>query len=167
MILICYDGSDDAKAAITHVGQLLPGADATLLTVWEPFEKFSPGGRSRLSPLSTIVDPGAADERLHASARELVDEGVELAAAAGLKAEPATTEQHDSVADAILRTAEELDADVIVLGSRGHGMLGSMLGSTSHKVLQQADRMVLVIPSPKVAARRHRLLAHETEDVKA
>ena len=26
MILICYDGSDDAKAAIKHLGALMPGA---------------------------------------------------------------------------------------------------------------------------------------------
>ena len=41
MILICYDGSDDAKAAIKRLGALLPGASATVLTVWESFSNAS------------------------------------------------------------------------------------------------------------------------------
>jgi len=40
MILIAYDGSDDAKAAIARAGQLMRGARATILTVWEPFESL-------------------------------------------------------------------------------------------------------------------------------
>jgi hypothetical protein len=37
MILISYDGSTDAKAAIEHPGELLGGQTTTVLTVWEPF----------------------------------------------------------------------------------------------------------------------------------
>ena len=37
MILICYDGSPDSRAAINSAGQLMPGETATVLTVWEPF----------------------------------------------------------------------------------------------------------------------------------
>jgi hypothetical protein len=33
MILICYDGSDDAKMAIQRGGQLFHGQKATVLTV--------------------------------------------------------------------------------------------------------------------------------------
>ena len=168
MILICYDGSEDAKAAVKHVGQLLPGAAATVVTVWDPFSKFSPGGRSRICPLATIVDADEANEKLRAEAQELAGEGVELANSIGLEAEPATIERGGSIADAILRAAEQLDADPIVLGSHGTGEIASvLLGSVSHKVLQRADRMVLVVPSPEVAVRRHKLLRHETEGATA
>ena len=34
-ILICYDGSADAQAAIDRAGQLMPGSDATVLVIWE------------------------------------------------------------------------------------------------------------------------------------
>jgi hypothetical protein len=62
-----------------------------------------------------------------------------------------------SVAEAILSTADKLDADIIVLGSHGLGGVGSLLlGSVSHRVLQHADRPVPVIPSAEVAARRHK-----------
>ncbi|HEY2650479.1 MAG TPA: hypothetical protein VGI50_01070 [Solirubrobacteraceae bacterium] len=37
MILICYDGSPDSKAAIQHGGELLKGQPAIVLTVWQPF----------------------------------------------------------------------------------------------------------------------------------
>ena len=36
MILLCYDGSDDAKAAIARAGALFTGQPATVLAVWEP-----------------------------------------------------------------------------------------------------------------------------------
>lgn len=37
MILVCYDGSPDAQAAIDHAGELLSGQPAVVLTIWEPF----------------------------------------------------------------------------------------------------------------------------------
>lgn len=35
MVLICYDGSADAKAGVDRAGLLMPGSDATVLVVWE------------------------------------------------------------------------------------------------------------------------------------
>jgi nucleotide-binding universal stress UspA family protein len=163
VILICYDGSDDAKAAIKHLGALLPGAAATVLTVWEPFSDVASGSpKGRLSPLALITNVGDANDAMLTQAREVAAEGVELANGAGLKAEPATDEQGESVAEAILSGADKLDADMIVLGSRGLGGVASvLLGSVSHRVLQHADRPVLVIPSAAVAARRHKLRESE------
>ncbi len=37
MILTCYDGSADSQAAIDHIAGLMAGAEATVLTIWEPF----------------------------------------------------------------------------------------------------------------------------------
>ena len=37
MVLICYDGSPDARSAIEHAAELLDGQPVTVLTVWEPF----------------------------------------------------------------------------------------------------------------------------------
>ncbi|MDX6619953.1 MAG: hypothetical protein QOK36_2339, partial [Gaiellales bacterium] len=37
MILVSYDGSADAQAAIDRVAHIAPGAEATVVTVWVPF----------------------------------------------------------------------------------------------------------------------------------
>lgn len=37
MILMSYDGSADAQAAITRAAKLMPGAEVTVLTVWEAY----------------------------------------------------------------------------------------------------------------------------------
>jgi nucleotide-binding universal stress UspA family protein len=52
-----------------------------------------------------------------------------------------------SPADVVLRAAEERGADLIVVGERGTGGgAASELGSTSRRVLEGADRPVLVVP---------------------
>ena len=33
-VLLCYDGSDNARQAIERAGQLLGGGEAVVLTVW-------------------------------------------------------------------------------------------------------------------------------------
>lgn len=46
----------------------------------------------------------------------------------------------------IMNDADEVNADVIVMGSRGRGDLaGLLLGSTAHKVIHLSDRPVLVV----------------------
>jgi nucleotide-binding universal stress UspA family protein len=46
----------------------------------------------------------------------------------------------------IVSDAIQIGADVIVMGSRGHGDLaGLLLGSTAHKVIHLSDRPVLVV----------------------
>jgi nucleotide-binding universal stress UspA family protein len=45
-----------------------------------------------------------------------------------------------------VRTAEQVDADLIVLGAGGSSELeGLLLGSVSHKIVQHAPTAVLVI----------------------
>ncbi|RVH85207.1 universal stress protein, partial [Sinorhizobium medicae] len=49
-------------------------------------------------------------------------------------------------AETILAVADEVDADLIVVGSRGLGGLrGLLVGSVSQKVVQHADCSVLVV----------------------
>ncbi len=46
----------------------------------------------------------------------------------------------------IINDADEVNADVIVMGSRGRGDLaGLLLGSTAHKVIHLSERPVLVV----------------------
>lgn len=47
--------------------------------------------------------------------------------------------------DAICREAKELGADLIVLGSHGYSRFARVLGTTAAKVVNHADRNVLVV----------------------
>jgi nucleotide-binding universal stress UspA family protein len=155
MILICYDGSLDSKAAVEHAGELFKGQSAAVLTVWQPFLEVLAH-----TPSGFGVAPGAIDfEQIDAaalrSAEDRAAEGAKLARDAGLDARPSTREQATTTADAILAEAEAIDASAILMGSRGlTGLKSLLLGSVSHAVLQHADRTVIVVPSPDVAAAR-------------
>ncbi len=50
--------------------------------------------------------------------------------------------------DGICRAAREHDADMIVIGSHGYGALDRLLGTTAAKVVNHADRNVLVVRTP-------------------
>jgi len=54
--------------------------------------------------------------------------------------------------DEILKTAEKIDNDIIILGAHGKGILSyTFLGSVSEKILRRSTRPVLVVPIPKGA----------------
>ena len=81
-VLLCYDGSDFARAAIAEAGrQLAPGRRALVLTVWQPLESI-PFYGAPLAPVGPDVDQG-----LTAEAEGAAREGLELARAAGFDAE--------------------------------------------------------------------------------
>ena len=47
--------------------------------------------------------------------------------------------------DGIVREGREVDADLIVIGSHGHGRLDRLLGTTAAKVANHADRNLLIV----------------------
>jgi nucleotide-binding universal stress UspA family protein len=158
MILVSYDGSADAQAAIDRAAQLMPGAEATVLTVWEPYiETLTRTGALGFGMGMAANDEEAQKVDAHNQEAALngATEGAERATAAGLVAQPRVARRHGDIADAILAAAAEMDADVIVMGTRGlTGVKSFLLGSVSHAVVQHADRAVLVVPSATLAARR-------------
>lgn len=59
----------------------------------------------------------------------------------------------DDVATVLMRTAAELDADLIVLGTSGrHGLRRLLLGSVAESLLRAADRPVLLVRHAESAA---------------
>jgi nucleotide-binding universal stress UspA family protein len=152
LILIAYDGSDDAKAAIEQASRLFPGETVTVLTVWQRFlDTMARAG----SNLSIAFDYDEIDTETEKNTREKAEEGARLAAEAGLEATARTAVVETTVAGAILTEAAAVEASAVVCGSRGYnGLKSLMLGSTSHHILQHADIPVVVVPSPAVARAR-------------
>jgi len=140
-VLLCYDGSDDARSALGRAAELFAGRSGVVLSIWEH-------GWSSLSVSWPDADSlQSLEEAAEKNAAEAAAEGVQLAAAAGLSAEPVSRLARGPVWQAILDVAGEYDAAAIVLGRRGLGGIKSMLlGSVSNAVVHHSDRPVVVIP---------------------
>ena len=159
--LLCYDGSDGARHAIERAGVLLGGGSAIVLTVWESLGsavlRYGPGGfgsvakevREISEEVVEEIDAGTAEQ-----ATATASEGQEVAAAAGFEAEPlarralarAAERNEVTVWNAIVDIADERDAAVVVLGTRGRsGIRSALLGSVSYGVVHHSSRPVLVV----------------------
>ena len=157
MILICYDGSDDARAALDEAAELFPSQDAIVLAVWEPFVEVVARSNVGWGMVPSFPDDEEIDKASRTRAERLAQEGAELAQKAGIKADPGTAQQVTTTGRTILAEAERRAAAAIVMGSRGlTGLKSLLLGSVSHEVIQHADRTVVVVPSATVAASRAR-----------
>jgi nucleotide-binding universal stress UspA family protein len=166
MILMSYDGSVDAQAAIARAATLMPGAEATVPTIWEPYlDTLARSGSMGfgLGMSGSYGDSEKVDAATAEAAQATAMEGAQRATAAGLVAQPRAVSDHGGIAASILAEAAAADADVIVMGTRGLGRVKSfLLGSISHEVVQHADRAVLVVPSPVIAQHRRDWAGEET-----
>jgi nucleotide-binding universal stress UspA family protein len=155
MILICFDGSPDARAAVEQAARLFPGQRAIVLTVWEPFTEVVARSTTGFGLVPSIPDPEKIDQASRDAAAQTATEGATLARNRGLNAEAYQCSQTTTTARALLSEADHLRADAIVMGSRGlTGVKSLLLWSVSHELIQHADRTVVVVPSPEVAKAR-------------
>jgi nucleotide-binding universal stress UspA family protein len=146
-ILLCYDGSEDAKHAIQRAGRLLRGRPALVVTVWQPIAGLNALAWSDMS--AGTLDVGELDRAAAEDGRRIADDGVRSARAAGLHARPLAVQATGPVWKTILKIGDRHDAATIVMGSRGLTAVRSMLlGSVSSAVLHHADRPTLVIRQP-------------------
>ncbi|HZO79235.1 MAG TPA: universal stress protein [Solirubrobacteraceae bacterium] len=149
--LICFDGSDDAAAAIERAGGMLAPRAAVVLTVWEPVRSWAPYDPATIlsAPLSRLASRELGlDEITRDLGREFLQRGLELAAVAGFRCEGRS--EKGKPWQIICQVADELDAEPIVMGARGLGRLESaLLGSVSTAVIFHSKRPVLLIPHHK------------------
>ena len=140
-ILICYDGSDGARRAIDAAAELLGHRRAVVLDVGSivtPVES--------LTVLAPVAPAAAFEELNEADAGEGARAGAEQARRAGFDAE-ARSGLAAPTWEGIVDVADEIDAAVIVLGSRGlKGARELFEGSVSHEVAEHAGRPVLIVP---------------------
>lgn len=146
-LLVCFDGSDDARGAIERAGALFAGRRALVLTVWEPMADVDVFAWS--GPTARSVDVVDLNRAAAEDGARLADEGARIAREAGLRAEPIAIEAGGSVWKHIVEIADRHDAAAIVMGSRGlTGLRSKLLGSVSSAVMRHTQRPTLVIRQP-------------------
>lgn len=138
VIVVGYDGLEESRSAVAVAAQRA-GPEGTVAVVYviEPVPDW----------LGTPYRQRALDER-HLEARGSLNE---LANADFSGATIETEVIEGDAAEALIRVAQVRQADEIVVGSRRRGRLRAMLGSVSHRLLEQADRPVVVVPDPLTA----------------
>lgn len=112
-------------------------------TVFEPLERLPFAGLAGLpmDPKSVEALFGAEKE----AAQKVAEEGASLAREAGLVAE-AVAREGSPVWNAMVELAEERDAELIVIGSRGlSGLKHVVLGSVAAAVARHSPRSVLIV----------------------
>jgi nucleotide-binding universal stress UspA family protein len=142
-LIVATDGSPGAREALDAGFALAreTGAVVTLVYV-------------RQEPPPIIGDPfyqlSLSHELLHA--RTVLADAASLAAEHGIETETEVLE--GDPARGVLDLARARNADLIVVGSRGRGMVaGALLGSVSSSIVHDADRPVLVVKQRSRARR--------------
>ena len=140
-ILVGLDGSADSHEAVHWAANLARSLDAEVVAV------HALGLLDQLEPDGPVVPTQPHRQEISDRARGAWSEPL---VEAGVTHEVVL---HDgSPVDVVLDVAEEVGADLVVLGSRGIG--GSpalLLGSTSTQVAQRARCPVVIVPGPERA----------------
>jgi nucleotide-binding universal stress UspA family protein len=140
-IVVGTDGSDTARTAVGAAVDLakLTGATLHLVSAYEPVsgQRLRHEARAAPADLQWMVNP-----------RDQVDatlaEAAERARAGDVEAQ--TFAREGDPADAILDVAEELGADLIVVGNKGMtGARRFLLGSVPNRVSHHAPCAVMII----------------------
>ncbi|WP_454790854.1 universal stress protein [Mycolicibacterium lutetiense] len=152
-VVLGYDGSLAANAAIKNGAALFPGVDAVVVYLCTP-PFGSKGLRARLRHSARNVDEliDLVDSESDGEAARLVDIGVILARAAGWNPEALVKRTWAGEGLGLAQVAEHLEPDVLIVGARGAGASDSKLGSVSDLVVHHAPRAVLVVSQNMISA---------------
>jgi nucleotide-binding universal stress UspA family protein len=145
-IVIATDGSESAVEAVKFGLELAAEQDAEpiFVHVIPGVDVLPPAGFAVM--LAPSVPHAVTEED-----RLPLDEALEIAAEQGIEARTELLAGHPAAE--IVTYADTVDADLIVIGSRGHGTLASaLLGSVSRGVLHDSRRPVLVVRDARVYA---------------
>jgi nucleotide-binding universal stress UspA family protein len=137
-ILLATDGSSHAEKALECAQELALRDNAQVIVVHavEPVPTYH--------SYQKVLWGDQILARLVAAGRELANEAAQELRQAGV--DVIVEVREGPPADAILRVADVRQPDLIVMGSRGHGELASLLlGSVSHRVLAHTRAAVMVV----------------------
>ena len=132
-ILLAYDGSEPSARALERAAELAKALTASVYVT--SVVPVLAGSARSMGPYDPADPPAAHAEQLEHARARLAELGVDAVLA------PA----HGDPADAILRLADEIAVDLIVLGSHERSLVEHALGmSVSGAVTRRAHRDKLV-----------------------
>jgi nucleotide-binding universal stress UspA family protein len=133
-ILVGVDGSDAAAAALGWAGRLaqLVGAEVVVANVFE-------AGQAEVSP--------ARYQQLMLEAERRLD--AEWSDPLRASTAPRRSVLRTGPPDVLLDAAEHEDADLVVVGPRGHGGFARLhIGSLAHHLAEHTTRPLAIVPAP-------------------
>jgi nucleotide-binding universal stress UspA family protein len=134
-IMFATDGSQQADDALDVAIEIAKDAGAKLevLAVRPPRAVGRGGG-----------GPAVLEVEEQGGAQHIAEAAVSSAAAKGVTATAHTA--HGDVVDCIVDMSKMLNADLLVVGSRGHGVIaGALLGSVSHALVKRSAVPVTIV----------------------
>ncbi|WP_028067505.1 universal stress protein [Solirubrobacter soli] len=140
-LLVAIDGSANAELALTAAITAARRDNATI-TLISVGPDLSTGPAAWSVPVAGTLDQGSVDEDLCKRLR---------AVTARIPSDIAvhTLYRRGKPGPEIVKAAKEGDYDAIILGARGVGRVGALMGSVSSHVLHHADIAVFVAHAPK------------------
>ncbi len=146
--VVGFDGSERSLRALRYAARrAAPGGRLILVCATEPTGQWAGGFEGGPPPEMLEEEARQRDERVARMFASLTPADVGGAAYE-------TVAREGRAAVVLVEVADEYDADEIVVGTRGHGALRALLGSTSHALLHESDRPVVVVPEPPAAEDR-------------
>jgi nucleotide-binding universal stress UspA family protein len=133
-ILLAYEGSDGSRLALRRTAEIARGAGEVLVLAVGRIPEYA----------ETVSEVEEAKDQAGRHYDRLVEEAAAELRAAGIDAEGHV--DFGKPGDVIVRHAEEIGADLIVMGTTPHSELKRrVLGATADKVVRRAHCSVLVV----------------------
>jgi nucleotide-binding universal stress UspA family protein len=157
-IIYATDLSDNSRLALNYAASLAIHyqADILVLHVIEPINPntymqiSSAMGESEWVNLQLDYEAGMVDS-IRQKLRQFCEDLQTGIQDAKIKTEELLIRKGMPV-DVILSSAEELNADIIVMGTHGYGMVkDALMGGTARRIVRRSMIPVLVVPSRKDA----------------
>ncbi len=134
-ILVAYDGSEGARAALDQGIELARALSAELMSV--SVEEHLPHYAASVSEVK------AAKEQIDEYFRTLTKQARDRAAMSGVEMETVIRQGHE--VETIVTMAQEGRFDLLILGYHGHsGIFGRIMGSTAQSIARLAPCSVML-----------------------
>jgi nucleotide-binding universal stress UspA family protein len=157
-VIVGYDATAPASAALDAAARLLPHAHAWITHLWTPL-LADDNLRRRLRTAEQNLDAflPALERESEWRAARTAETGAVLARANGWEAETLIHRVMGGEGLELAQLAEKMQPDLVLLGTRGLSGIRAVLGSVSDMVVHYSPKPVLVVPHPLLRTEHHAL----------